>query len=190
MPQSSARALATIRPRGGSVRLHQRIQEMVPRGYWIAADDAYACTEQVLTPYPGSHTRDSKEDAFNFWHSGAQRINIECAFGMLVRRWGILWRMLECSLAQNTLIIMVCMKLHNYCQRNGHLSTAGCRSTAPGEVDGEGTSPNTWFQNELHTEDVRGRRRDRETSTMRAGIASAAFAAGLRRPVRSNVPGI
>ena len=53
------------------------IQSLVPFGYWIAADDAYACSEQVITPFSGSHSRDSEEDAFNYWHSSAQRINIE-----------------------------------------------------------------------------------------------------------------
>ena len=60
-----------------STSFSRNIKSLVPFGYWIAADDAYACTEQVITPVSGSHSRDSVEDAFNFWHSSAQRINIE-----------------------------------------------------------------------------------------------------------------
>jgi hypothetical protein len=56
---------------------YTNINELVPKGYWIAANDAYKCTNQVFTPFPGHHSHGTPEDAFNLWHSGAQRINIE-----------------------------------------------------------------------------------------------------------------
>ncbi|CDF36756.1 unnamed protein product [Chondrus crispus] len=58
--------------------LHQR--------YWVAADDAYTCSERLLTPWPGRGLSTAK-DCFNYWQSSA-RIFIEQAFGMLVARWG------------------------------------------------------------------------------------------------------
>jgi DDE superfamily endonuclease len=61
--------------------------------YWIAADDAYACRDRLLTPWPGRNLPRSK-DSFNYWQSSA-RIHIEQAFGMLVARWGVLWRPLR-----------------------------------------------------------------------------------------------
>lgn len=62
----------------------------LPGGFWIADDDAYVCSSYMLTPYPGWNIG-QKKDTFNFCQSSC-RIHIEQAFGMLVCRWGILWR--------------------------------------------------------------------------------------------------
>ena len=43
------------------------------------------------------------------------RINVECAFGELVRRWGILWRPLEMHFDKRAAVIGCCCRLHNYC---------------------------------------------------------------------------
>ena len=40
---------------------------------------------------------------------------LECAFGMLVRRWGILWRSLEMQWEKRTHVVSACMRLHNWC---------------------------------------------------------------------------
>ena len=55
-------------------------------------------------------------DAFNFYHSQV-RINIECAFGMLVHRWGILRRAIpmRITVAKTTALVMALCKLHNFC---------------------------------------------------------------------------
>ena len=45
------------------------------------------------------------------------RINIECAFGILVRKWLILSKILNCDLARAKDIINVCAILHNYTLR-------------------------------------------------------------------------
>jgi hypothetical protein len=50
--------------------------------------------------------------AFNNFLS-SQRITIERAFGIYIRKWGILWKPLEHDIATNTLIVTVCAKLHN-----------------------------------------------------------------------------
>jgi hypothetical protein len=42
----------------------------------------------MVMPFKG--VQNMAKDAFNFFHSSALRINIECAFGMLVHWWGIL----------------------------------------------------------------------------------------------------
>ena len=47
---------------------------------------------KFLTPYPGSRDHHAPEETFNYYHSNTNRIIVECAFGHLVRRWGILWR--------------------------------------------------------------------------------------------------
>jgi hypothetical protein len=46
----------------------------------------------------------ASRDAFNFYHS-SPRMHVEQAFGMLVQRFGILWRKLKFSLPVSTLIL-------------------------------------------------------------------------------------
>ena len=98
-------------------------------GLWIAGDDAYPLSEWLITPYPGKGIPD-EEDNFNFYQSSI-RINIgessptmpimtsplaaECAFGMLIRRWGILRRSLEVDLGRVVHVVSACMILHNIC---------------------------------------------------------------------------
>ena len=55
----------------------------------------------------------SPEDMFNFIHS-SMRIAVECSFGKIGRRWGILWRHLEGRLQDHQYTIYACMKLHNF----------------------------------------------------------------------------
>ena len=56
----------------------------------------------------------SADDAFDFYQSSA-RMPIECSFGILVRRWGILWRALEVRFDRRAATVGACMRLHNYC---------------------------------------------------------------------------
>ncbi|KAJ8599875.1 hypothetical protein CTAYLR_005373 [Chrysophaeum taylorii] len=55
-----------------------------------------------------------KDDDFNLEHSSV-RINIECTFGLLVRRWDILWRPLEMDFNKRGAVVGCCMRLHNFC---------------------------------------------------------------------------
>ena len=57
--------------------------------------------------------RGSAEDNFNYFHSSS-RICIECTFGEIDQRWGILWRPLRFSMKHNTQIIDACIRLHNF----------------------------------------------------------------------------
>ena len=45
----------------------------------------------------------------------SQRITIERAFGILVRRWGILWRPIAFKMKKVSKIVRVCAMLHNVC---------------------------------------------------------------------------
>ena len=66
---------------------------------------------ELALPWPGRNLPPDK-DVFNFYHSRLRTV-IECAFGMMVARWGILWRPLRISL-RRVLLLKCCMKLHNY----------------------------------------------------------------------------
>jgi hypothetical protein len=79
---------------------------------FIAGDSAYPLFSYLIVPYPNAESN-SFEDAFNYWHSSS-RINIECTFGELVMRWGILWRRLQFSLRSAGSVINACSHLHNF----------------------------------------------------------------------------
>ena len=56
------------------------------------------------------------EDSSNFYHSQL-RIRVECCFGMLVQRWGILRMRMRHGLSIKKIIAMInaLAKLHNFC---------------------------------------------------------------------------
>jgi len=81
----------------------------------ILSAQAYALSNSLLVPIPGTLAYMGPwKDSYNF-HLSQLRINIECAFGMLTRRWGIFWRRLECRFDKVAHVILCCMKLHNLC---------------------------------------------------------------------------
>ena len=95
--------------------------------YHMVLDEAYSSIggDQHLCPYSIHQLRRAnggkngeqeylKMLAFNNRLSG-QRITIERAFGMLVRRWGILWNPLRMSIHNSTRICTACVRLHNFC---------------------------------------------------------------------------
>jgi hypothetical protein len=53
------------------------------------------------------------EDNFNFFHSSS-RIVVECAFGEIDLRSGILWRLLQFPLDLTCKVIDACMHLYNF----------------------------------------------------------------------------
>jgi hypothetical protein len=82
------------------------------RGLYLIGDSAYSLRSYLLTPYdrakPGS-----AEDTFNFYLS-SNRISVECAFGMIDRRWGIFWKPLEGQLNNHKYTIDSALRLHNF----------------------------------------------------------------------------
>ena len=86
----------------------------LPGQFMFAGDAAYSGNRRVLTPYGGTWTKGTPEDTFNFIHS-SHRVTVERCFGVLVRRWGILWRPLTFSTLKNLRILEVLCRLHNIC---------------------------------------------------------------------------
>ena len=92
----------------------QKIKEgKLSKKWHVVLDEAYKCTDQELSPWKGRQLPSDK-DVFNYYLSLHRQV-IERAFGILVSRWGIFWRLLRFSQAQVELIVQVCMKLHNIC---------------------------------------------------------------------------
>jgi hypothetical protein len=85
----------------------------LPAKYYAVGDEAFVNTNNFLCPFPGRNIGVYK-DSFNY-HLSSMRQCIERAFGVLVKRWGILWRNLQCSYERWTMVLTVCAKLHNLC---------------------------------------------------------------------------
>jgi len=65
----------------------------IPDGYWIAGDDAYKCTEKVITPFKKAFSA-PYTDSFSFYQS-SHRIHAEQTFGQLTHKWRVLRRPLQ-----------------------------------------------------------------------------------------------
>jgi DDE superfamily endonuclease len=73
------------------------------KGLFIAGDTAYGLTSFLQVPFDSSELRndvDGMRDSYNY-HLSSCRIYIECAFGEMVMRWGILWRTILFSLKKS-----------------------------------------------------------------------------------------
>jgi hypothetical protein len=98
-----------------SSTIYQSLQNgILAPGLCLFGDNAYTNTDFMATPYSG--VSGGSKDSYNFYHSQL-RINIECAFGKLVKRWGILRTAIPVNigLAKTTALIVALAKLHNFC---------------------------------------------------------------------------
>lgn len=188
----------------------------LPLGFWLAADDAYEQSNFMLTPYSVTsllkHLSELEKqeellarDGFNFWQSSL-RIVIECAFGMLVRRWGVFWRAMEGTLKHTQLIVAACMSLHNVCidEKEGKdAENADLMEIPVGSVEGFHAShaPRTWRdterrvhtsgrpvvhdQGDCTTQSVRGQRSDLAPSKLRDELKIRLSKSRMPRPSHS-----
>lgn len=62
-------------------------EDFLASGLCLFGDNAYCNTRFLATPFP--NVSSGPEDSYNFFHSQL-RIRVECCFGILVQRWGIL----------------------------------------------------------------------------------------------------
>jgi len=63
------------------------IQKLPPRRF-VIGDNAYVCSETLLTPFSGIEKNDPSKDAFKFYLSQL-RIHIEQIFGLVTGTWRI-----------------------------------------------------------------------------------------------------
>jgi len=92
-------------------------------GLTLFGDNAYLNNSYMASPYPNAT---GTRDAYNFFHSQL-RIRVECCFGMLTMRWGILRMAMPLNTSMVKVIAMVnaLAKLHNFCLDE---STIGMRA--------------------------------------------------------------
>ena len=94
-----------------ATELGQRIEQGgLPKGLFLNGDAAFALSLAMVVPSTGS----AELDDFDFYQS-SNRMAIECAFGILVRRWGVLWRPLSMAFRRRAPLILALMRLHNFC---------------------------------------------------------------------------
>jgi len=84
-----------------------------PSNFYTIGDEAFVNTNQFLIPYAGRGLSQDK-DAFN-WCLSKMRQCIERAFGLMVERWGILWRPLRVRFDRMPQLLMCVARLHNFC---------------------------------------------------------------------------
>jgi hypothetical protein len=85
-----------------------------PGMYCAIGDCAYVATEHLVPIFGGAQALIARNDNFNFFASQL-RIRIEMAFGLMVKKWGILQRPLTHSLKNIKYIICTIGILHNFC---------------------------------------------------------------------------
>jgi hypothetical protein len=96
-------------------RLHHRLERgLLAHGLVLFGDNAYINTHFMATPF--TNVSSGSKDDYNFYHSQL-RIRIECAFGMFVKRWGILRTAIPQRITIQKTVAMVnaLAKLHNFC---------------------------------------------------------------------------
>jgi hypothetical protein len=97
-----------------NLRKKLETRNFLARGLCLYGDNAYSNTPYMVVPFKGA--RNGAKDAFNYFHSSL-RINVECAFGMLVHHFGMLRKPIpmNISVSKTTSLIMCLCKLHNFC---------------------------------------------------------------------------
>ena len=103
-------------------------------GLTLFGDNAYVSNRYMVTPFKA--VTSGPKDAYNFYQSQT-RIAIECAFGMLVQRWGILRKAMPANvtLPKTAAIVAALCRLHNYCIEE-HLPEMSAQDELNIDIDG------------------------------------------------------
>jgi DDE superfamily endonuclease len=147
-------------------------------GFWIAADEAYTCSESILTPWPGTELGDEAKSAFNFFQSSF-RMHAEQVFGQINSRFGILWRPLNFGLAKVPKIVQATFLLHNFCidERDAPVPVDAIQQSKIAADFHE-----WWIECSAHNT-IQGTRRDLEVSRTRSNLTRLLRNLGASRPV-------
>jgi hypothetical protein len=123
-----------------------------------------------------------RRDAFNFYHSSL-RMHVEQSFGIMVARFGILWRSLRFPLPVVPRILSACMRIHNFCidQKVPPITAAIDAATKSATEE----AFVAWWNNAEEPRDhdsQQGRRTDLGSIKKRDGLADLMHRAGIHRP--------
>ena len=125
-------------------------------GLVLFGDNAYVSNEYMVTPY--RNVKSGPKDAFNFFQSQL-RIRIECAFGVLVYRWGILRKPMPngISLNKTTSLVFCLCKLHNFCIDNKDSTPPPSMAQDEATISLQGGAPLESFDNGEESRENSGR---------------------------------
>lgn len=84
--------------------------ENLPIGKYVIGDNAYVCTEHLLTPFSGDDKKDPMKDAYNF-HLSQVRIRIEMTFGQFINKWRYFGRSSQLSIKNHGMLFMCATRL-------------------------------------------------------------------------------
>ena len=164
----------------------------------LFSDNAYINSSYMVTPYP--NTSGGARDNYNFFQSQV-RITIECAFGKLVQRWGLLRMAMPRGITiQKTIaLVLTLSKLHNFCiemtdeesattlhqdEQNITTNEHGSVPLVPNNEAGANT-PDDLIGGGEHFNDVpRDSRRPDETDEQRRALVRQVIDSHLTRPRR------
>jgi hypothetical protein len=107
--------------------LYKRLENgLLQDGLVFFGDNAYLNTMYMATPY--TNVAEGSKDNYNYYHSQL-RIRVECCFGMLTQKWGILRTAMPQNMSVRRIVALVSTlaKLHNYCidQKDDGTTTGG-----------------------------------------------------------------
>ena len=86
----------------------------LPGLYCAIGDCAYTPTEHLIPIFGGAQAKNKRNDNFNFYASQL-RIRIEMAFGLMVKKWGILQKPLTNKIGNLKYMVHAIGRLHNFC---------------------------------------------------------------------------
>jgi hypothetical protein len=121
------------------IRLDSLIQAL-PGLYCAIGNCAYTPRSEHLVPiFRGDMAKISRNDNFNFFASQLRTIRIKMAFGLMVKKWGILSQPLDISVRNVKRLIVAIGRLHNFCidERMLHAARGGQEdfTNTPQDVD-------------------------------------------------------
>jgi hypothetical protein len=111
----------------------------LPIGNYVIGNNAYVCSENLLTPFSGQQRLESAMDSYNFYLSQLQ-ICIEMTFGQFVNKWGLFKRPLQICLKNVGFVFMCATWLHNFCM-NEQSGTVDLEAGSNDEEEQEGKAP-------------------------------------------------
>ena len=79
-------------------------------GFFISGDSAFFQNEFMLGPSAASGTYNADYD----YVQSSNRMPIECAFGILTRVWGLLWRPISTKFEDRASLVHAILRLHNF----------------------------------------------------------------------------